>query len=111
MVEAEALRGFRFVDRAQRAGIRAGAACACRGRGCARVPDVRGVVRLPELWHASSFDWLTACAYECPDGSPYPAQYDSRGGSPTEQGGAHEPPPRAAKVARIDLLEDMLGVQ
>jgi hypothetical protein len=68
-VEEQALAGFRFTDPAMRAGIRLGALCtraACTGSAplplalghpCARIPDACGVVRTPELWHASSFDW------------------------------------------------------
>ena len=62
-VERQAHGGFRFVDPALRMGIRMGvrAACTCGAEqceACEPIPDVRGVVRAPEIWHASSFDWL-----------------------------------------------------
>lgn len=72
-VEQQALRGFRFVDHALRAGIRSGPlhTCMCCGtpaqaaqqRACATLPDARGKRHEPELWHASSFDWCSRDAW------------------------------------------------
>ena len=59
-VEAQARGGFRYVDPAMRLGVRQGAVCSCRSptsKACSPIPDVRGACRVPELWHASSFDW------------------------------------------------------
>ena len=81
-VEHQALRGFRFVDPALRAGVRQGTACKCPhsttgllaidcASDCKRIPDISGVLRPPEIWHASSFDWMeTASAFQSPDGVP-----------------------------------------
>ena len=70
-VEHQALRGFRFVDPALRAGVRQGTTCNCPhattgllaidcASDCKRIPDISGVLRPPEIWHASSFDWIVA---------------------------------------------------
>ena len=65
LVEQQSLGGFRFVDPAQRAGVRQGCSTACHAacgvcaRPCPAIEDVDGVVRVPaEVWHASSFDWV-----------------------------------------------------
>ena len=66
-VEDQARTGFRFVNRALRAGIRLGAAC-CAGQACAFCPDVLQPTldtasphdQCHEVVHASVADWTYA---------------------------------------------------
>ena len=60
LVEEHSLSGFRFVDPALRLGVREGRCClvGCSDAICPSIPDIHGRHRDPELWHASSFDWV-----------------------------------------------------